>query len=153
LKKNVLTPLGITDDRFIEFNSEAENVTDECKRIQQAIDQTGPIDCCILGLGKNGHLGFNEPADFLQRDCHIAHLASTTVQHSMVQTMPSTPTFGMTVGLRDILQSKKIILLITGAQKQDAIKRLMTREIATQLPASFLWLHTNVECLVDKASL
>ncbi len=153
LQQYVLTPLKISPERYIAFDSEAKNVEEECKRIQQVIDQTGPIDFCILGLGKNGHLGFNEPAPFLQRDCHIAKLASTTVQHSMVQTMPKTPTFGMTIGLKDILNAKKILLLITGSHKQEAIKKLMTREITTQLPASFLWLHSNVECLIDRTSL
>jgi galactosamine-6-phosphate isomerase len=153
LQQYVLTPLKISPERYIAFDSEARNVEGECNRIQQVIDQTGPIDFCILGLGKNGHLGFNEPAPFLQGDCHIAKLASTTVQHSMVQTMPKTPTFGMTIGLKDILNAKKILLLITGSHKQEAIKKLMTREITTQLPASFLWLHPNVECLIDKTSL
>lgn len=153
LKEKVLTPLHISGQRYIEFNSEADNVNDECQRIQQTIDQIGPIDICILGLGKNGHLGFNEPADFLQRDCHIAKLATSTVQHNMVQTMNKIPTFGMTVGLKDILNSKKILLLVTGTGKQEAIKKLMTKEITTQLPASFLWLHPNVECLIDKAIL
>jgi galactosamine-6-phosphate isomerase len=153
LQENVLIPLKISSDRYIAFDSEVENVEGECKRIQQIIDQTGPIDFCILGLGKNGHLGFNEPADFLQPDCHVAKLASTTVQHNMVQTMPTTPTFGMTIGLKDILNSDKILLLITGSHKQDVIKRLMTKEITTQLPASLLWLHSNVECLIDKTSL
>src|SRR5206468_371390 len=106
LKENVLKPLKISTDRYFEFNSEAENVVEECKRIQKIIDEEGPIDFCILGLGKNGHLGFNEPADFLQRDCHIAKLADSTVQHSMVQSMAQSPTFGMTVGLKDILNSK-----------------------------------------------
>src|SRR6266566_2330277 len=109
LKENVLSPLKISSNRFIEFNSEA-NVVEECKRIQRIIDQISPIDFCILGLGKNGHLGFNEPADFLQRDCHIAKLADSTVQHSMVQSMAQSPTFGMTVGMKDILNSKKILL-------------------------------------------
>ena len=153
IQKNILGPLKISSDRFIEFNSEAVNVAEECNRVQQTVGETGPIDFCILGLGKNGHLGLNEPADFLQGDCHIAKLTGSTVQHSMVRSMPQTPTFGMTVGLKDIFDSKKILLLITGSGKQDAIKRLMTKEITTQLPASFLWLHSNVECLVDKTSL
>jgi len=153
LQENLLIPLKISADRYFAFDSEARKLDGECERIQQTIEKRGPIDFCILGLGKNGHLGFNEPADFLQGDCHVAQLASTTVQHSMVQTMSKTPTFGMTIGLKDILGSKKILLLITGKQKEAAIQKLMTKEITTQLPASFLWLHPQVECLVDKTSL
>jgi galactosamine-6-phosphate isomerase len=153
LHEKVLTPLKISPDRYIAFDSEVSNAERECKRVQEIVDNAGPIDLCILGLGKNGHLGFNEPADSLHADCHIAKLASTTVQHSMVATMPMTPTFGMTLGLRSILAAKKILLLITGAQKADAVKKLMTKEISTRLPASFLWLHSNVECLIDKTNL
>lgn len=153
LLENVLTPLKVSEDRYLAFDSESKDVAVECKRIQETIDNTGPIDLCILGLGKNGHLGFNEPAAFMQPACHIAKLASSTVQHSMVQTMPKTPTFGMTVGLKDILSSRQVLLLVTGADKQDVIKRLMTKEITTQIPASFLWLHANVECLIDKTCL
>lgn len=153
LQEQVLKPLKISPNRYIAFDSEVKDVEEECKRIQRRIDQTGPIDFCVLGLGKNGHLGFNEPADYLKPDCHIATLAATTVQHSMVQTMPKIPTFGVTIGLKDLLGSRKILLLITGSQKQDAIKNLLTKQITTQLPASMLWLHSNVECLIDKTSL
>src|SRR5260221_456632 len=134
MKENVLMPLKISSDRFIEFNNEVKDADEECTRIQQTINKIGPIDFCILGLGKNGHLGFNEPANFLKRDCHTAKLADSTVQHSMVQSMAQSPTFGMTVGMKDILNSKKILLLITGSQKQGAIERFLIKEITTQLP-------------------
>ncbi len=148
LQEQVIKPLKISPDRYVAFNSEAENVENECARIQQEIDRLGPIDICILGLGKNGHLGLNEPADFLQRDCHIAQLSTLTMQHEMVQSMAQNPTYGLTLGMTGILQSKKIILLIAGTNKENDIKSLLTQQITTQMPASFLWLHGNVECLI-----
>jgi galactosamine-6-phosphate isomerase len=152
LQKHVISPLKIDNSRYIAFDNNARNPEEECQRIQMEIDAKGPIDICILGLGKNGHLGLNEPANFLHKDCHIAKLTESTMQHSMAQSMANKPSFGMTVGIKDILQSKKILLLITGQQKQESIRRLLTGEISTQLPASFLWLHSNVECLIDKTS-
>jgi galactosamine-6-phosphate isomerase len=152
LQKHVITPLKIDNSRYIAFDNSSINPEEECKRIQKEIETRGPIDVCILGLGKNGHLGLNEPADFLHKDCHIARLTESTMQHSMAQSMINKPSFGMTVGIKDILQSKKILLLITGQQKQDSIRRFLTGDISTQLPASFLWLHSNVECLIDKTS-
>ena len=152
LKEKVLKPLAISPDRYEEFDSEVDDLKGECKRVQQLIDQR-PIDVCILGLGKNGHLGFNEPAEFLQFDCHVAKLAAITVKHSMVQAMSQIPTFGITVGMKGIFNSRKVVLLITGSEKEGAIKRLMTKEVTSQLPASLLWLHPNVECLVDKTSI
>jgi len=70
-----------------------------------------------------------------------------------VQAMPHVPTFGMTVGIKGIFNSKKVILLITGSGKEHTIRRLMTKEVTSQLPASLLWLHSNAECLVDKTSI
>lgn len=149
----LLKPLNISPDRYIAFDSEADNVENDCQRIQQSIDKRQSIDVCILGLGQNGHLGFNEPADFLQRDCHIAQLSTLTMQHNMVQSMARCPTYGMTVGLKDIMQSKKIILLIAGQNKKAIFNSLMSKRISTQLPASLLWLHEDVECFVKRSKL
>jgi galactosamine-6-phosphate isomerase len=153
LQAHLLAPLQVAADRYLAFNSEVADPLAECNRLQKELDRQGPIDCCILGLGKNGHLGFNEPAEFLQPDCHIAQLLPTTLQHNMAQSMSQRPTFGMTVGMRSILQSKKIILLISGKGKQTIIKKLLTQLVSTQLPASMLWLHGDVECLIDRGSV
>ncbi len=152
LLKYVLEPLKIDNSRYIGFENTANSLEDECLRVQLAIDSKGPIDICILGLGKNGHLGLNEPSAFLHKDCHIAKLTESTMAHSMAQAMHGKPTFGMTLGIGSIMQSKKILMLITGKDKQESIKQLLHGEISTMLPASFLWLHSNVECLIDRSS-
>ena len=152
LLKHVLEPLKIDSSRYIGFDTTTNNPEAECLRIQKEIDSKSPVDICILGLGKNGHLGLNEPASSLQKDCHIAKLTESTLGHSMAQAMHGKPTFGMTVGIGNIMQSKKIIMLITGKDKQESIKRLLNGEISTMLPASLLWLHSNVECLIDRSS-
>uniref|UniRef100_UPI0035937362 6-phosphogluconolactonase n=1 Tax=Pricia sp. TaxID=2268138 RepID=UPI0035937362 len=113
----------------------------------------GPIDICILGLGKNGHIGFNEPAKTLTPFCHVAKLSEKSLQHSMANTMKPKPAYGLTLGMADILRSKKIILLLTGSDKQDIIFKLLSKEITTQLPASFLWLHHDVSCFIDSNAL
>jgi len=151
LKKNLIDPLGIEDEKIIAFNSEASDPTLECKLIQDKINKEGPIDLCILGLGKNGHLGFNEPNQFLVH-CHIAKLSSQTLQHSMALSMERQPTFGMTIGMADILNARRIILLITGKGKREIITKFLSQKITRQLPASFLWLHHKVECLIDRSS-
>jgi galactosamine-6-phosphate isomerase len=71
----------------------------------------------------------------------------------MASKMKTKPTYGLTLGMANILTAKKIILLVTGPSKKKAIKKLMGKEITTFLPASFLWLHPNVECFLDKSSL
>ena len=152
LQKNLLKPLDISADRLVSFNPQAKNPEAECNRIQKVIDQTGPIDYCILGLGRNGHIGFNEPNSYLQSNCHVSKLSTESLQHSMSQSMSKTPSYGMTIGMKNILQSKKIILLVTGNNKESSIQKLLTGKITTELPASFLWLHPHVDCIIDQNS-
>jgi len=152
LRAHLLDPMHISQDRFITFNSSSEDPEQECRRIQQAIDEDGPIDLCVLGLGTNGHLGFNEPAPALQAECNKVELDAATLKHSMIEYMEKPPVFGLTVGMKDILQARKILLLITGKGKENTLNRLLGGKISTRLPASFLWLHPDVECLIDKKS-
>lgn len=152
IRKHILTPLHISDDHFISFESNSNDPIAECKRIQQELNDNGPIDICVLGLGKNGHIGFNEPAKALNASCHIAKLSTNSLQHEMTTTMKNKPTYGLTLGMADILKSKKIILLIIGIGKEHILKQFLTQKITPFLPASFLWLHPNVECYLDSES-
>ncbi len=153
IKERLLRPLHISSDRYISFQSNPASPEKECERIQREIGRNGPIDTCILGLGKNGHIGFNEPADNLIPFCHVAKLSEKSLEHQMVNTMEPKPSYGLTIGMADILQSKKIILLLTGTGKQDVISKLLSKRITTQLPASLLWLHQDVECYIDSTAL
>jgi len=148
LQKHILGPLNITQERYFRFNAAAEDLKEECLRIQALVKVQGPIDLCILGLGKNGHLGFNEPADELQPHCHIADLAVQSQQHSMILDSSIKPTQGITLGIQDILSSKRILLLVSGSGKEEAKKKLLSGDITSQCPASLLWKHHNVDCLV-----
>ncbi len=148
LKKLVLAPLQISKDRYYSFNPATENFEEECGRIQNVLESQGPIDICILGLGRNGHLGFNEPADVLHPHCHIMDLAPLTQQHNMVANISSKPTKGLTLGMQDILSSKRIVLLVSGKGKEEAKQKLRSAEISSQCPATFLWLHNKVDCLL-----
>ncbi|WP_373517838.1 6-phosphogluconolactonase, partial [Pricia sp.] len=75
VQQKILEPLHISPDRYISFQSDPASPRKECERIQREIDRNGPIDICILGLGKNGHIGFNEPAKTLTPFCHVAKLS------------------------------------------------------------------------------
>jgi galactosamine-6-phosphate isomerase len=153
LKTHLLNPLHISDSRYIGFNSNPENPEKECKHIQEKITMQGPIDLCILGLGLNGHLALNEPGNSLYPYCHVAKLSSASLQHSMVSGMPEKPAYGLTLGMADILSSKMIVILINGSQKKAIVRKFLSREITCSVPASFLWLHTNVTCLIVKDSV
>ncbi len=146
LNKHLLGPLDIPETRYFGFDTNRTDTDAECVRMQGVIEREGPFDICILGLGKNGHIAFNEPAPFLKPKFHKATLAPSTIQHDPALSQGAEPAFGLCVGMEEILQSKKIIFLVTGNGKEDAFKQIMTKKITTDCPASFLWLHPNVEC-------
>lgn len=153
LEKHLLGPLEITVDRYTTFDTAPDLVETECTRVSQFIKDNGPLDICILGLGKNGHIAFNEPAETLNPDFHKAVLAESTIAHDPALSAGSEPAYGLCVGMEGIMQSRKIIFLVTGKGKQEAVKRIMERRIGTDCPASFLWMHPNVECLIDTSAV
>lgn len=153
LRKYLVEPLKIPDSRFISFNSDPVSPADECNRIRLLLDTNGPPDLCVLGIGMNGHLALNEPSDFLIPFCHIAELSPTTLNHSMVLNMEKKPTYGFTMGISDILRSKRILLLISGESKKPVTLRFLEKKITTHIPASLLWLHPFTTCIIERNAL
>lgn len=153
LNTRLLSPLQITSERYFSFCSDTPNPDLECRRIQGELTKAGPIDCCVLGLGMNGHIGFNEPAAFLQPGCHVAQLSETTLHHSMVTAMSRQPSYGLTLGMADILQARRILLLVSGSAKKEITRELLSKKVTTSLPASLLWLHGNTICLLDREAV
>ncbi len=148
LRTRLVDPLNIPPERYLSFQSASPDPVAECARIQAALDASGPIDLCILGLGSNGHLGFNEPASQLEPHCHVARLSEASRGHHMVQALSDKPAFGLTLGMRDILLAGRIILLVWGENKAEPLRALRAGKLTTQLPASLLWLHRRVDCLI-----
>jgi galactosamine-6-phosphate isomerase len=149
LQQYLVKPLDIPKDRYIGFSQNATEIDKECTRVEKQIASWGGIDWCILGLGTNGHLGFNEPGEVLVSDSHKALLSEESRQHPMIRGYQEKPKYGLTLGMRAILQSRKIILLLTGSLKRQTITALLSKNISTRLPASFLWLHPEVYCFRD----
>ena len=149
IQHKIIRPLDIDADRYISFESNPQSFSDECERMKKELAKNGPIDICILGLGKNGHIGLNEPSLKLQPFCHLITLSKASLHHEMLKNLGKKPEVGLTLGIADILRSKKIILLVTGKNKERVTKRLFEQKISTEVPASMLWLHPNVQCFID----
>jgi galactosamine-6-phosphate isomerase len=143
----IIKPLGISKKNYISFVPNAEDFKREAATIQQALVDH-PISLCILGLGKNGHLGLNEPKEYLTSDVHVAPLDKLTKTHSMISDYQVEA--GITIGMSDIFASKKILMLVTGKNKAEIVKQFFTKKITTALPASLLWLHPNTTLLVQE---
>ncbi|MDB6037018.1 MAG: galactosamine-6-phosphate isomerase, partial [Verrucomicrobiales bacterium] len=153
LQEHLLAPLQIDHDRYFGFRPNPPDPVGECRRVSQWLYQNGPSDICILGLGLNGHLALNEPADFLPPFSHKAILSEESRSHPMLAIARKPATYGMGLGLAEIFASKQILLLVNGAAKAKQLRRLIEeRKVYTQHPASFLWLHPNVACLCDEAA-
>lgn len=150
LQRRILQPLDVQDDRYVGFNGNPEDPEIECQRIRQWVAQHGPIDLCLLGLGENGHIGFNEPNQALVPFSHVADLSAYSRQHSMLEAARQQPGYGFTLGMAEILQARQILLLVSGAHKREALERLTRRSVSAQFPASLLWLHPRVRCLCDR---
>ncbi len=152
LRRNLVEPLGLAPRQFTGFESSAPDLARECERISRWLEQNGPIDICVLGLGLNGHIAMNEPAAIFVPGAHPVRLAASSRRHGMLKGLKKKPRYGLTLGLADILASKQAMLLASGQKKRSALRRLLRPTITTRFPASFLWLHPGALVLCDRAA-
>jgi galactosamine-6-phosphate isomerase len=150
LGTKLLKPLGIPRSRFTGFRTDATDPEAECGRIARWLAANGPIDVCILGLGKNGHVALNEPAEALAPFAHVAALAESSRNHAMLKGLARKPRYGLTLGMADILRSRRVLLLVNGKRKRPALRRMTKPGVTMRFPASFLWLHPDATVLCDR---
>ncbi len=150
LRTKILEPLGVTRDRYKGFRTNATDPEAECGRIARWLAANGPIDVCILGLGSNGHVAMNEPAEALVPHAHVAALAKSSRDHALLEHLAKKPSYGFTLGMADILCSRRILLLVNGKRNRPALKRLMRPGVTTRFPASFIRLHPEATVLCDR---
>ncbi len=153
LRRHLIDPLGIPPTRYCSFNGAAADLEMECAAMQKRLIAEGPIDFCLLGVGVNGHLALNEPAAALQPFCHVAALADSSKDHPMLRDCATPVSHGLTLDMTDILQSTHVLALVSGAHKRSVMEKFLCRQITPRLPASFLWLHGNVDFLCDAAAM
>ncbi len=139
---------------FIE-DGLAEDPEEECARYNELIRGLGGIDLQLLGIGKNAHIGFNEPGDSLEKDTHIVALKESTIQANsrFFDKIEDVPKYAYTMGIRAIMQARSIVLVANGEEKADAVYKCILGEISPAAPASFLQLHNNVYVVADEAAL
>ncbi|MDY0287968.1 MAG: 6-phosphogluconolactonase [Sphaerochaeta sp.] len=150
IQQEFVLPLRLRNDQVISFDSDTENPEKECRRVGELLKSYAP-DLCILGLGTNGHLGLNEPGSYLDLFAHTVTLAKTSQQHSMLANVQVHS--GMTLGLKEIFSASHILFLVSGPNKTAAFEAFQSGRLSTENPATLLWLHGNVECVVDNQSL
>lgn len=150
--KHLFSKVNICNDRIHIPNGSCDNPDQECEKYENAIEEAGGIDLQILGIGQNGHIGFNEPSRDLNTSTHLTELTESTIEANsrFFDDINDVPKQALTMGISTILKSKKIILLASGASKREAIKALFNDEINTDVPATLLKVHPDVVLICDK---
>ncbi|WP_026583521.1 glucosamine-6-phosphate deaminase [Bacillus sp. J33] len=136
-------------------NGTADDISRECQRYEQLIKDLVDIDLQLLGIGRNGHIGFNEPGTAFNSRTHVVKLAESTRKANarFFKSINEVPTHAITMGIASILGSQEIILLASGSAKAEAIQQLVNGEPNEQFPASALKLHSNVTIIADEDAL
>ncbi|HEY7497162.1 MAG TPA: glucosamine-6-phosphate deaminase [Vicinamibacterales bacterium] len=145
--------VNLRPDRIHFLNGAAPDPVAECARYERAIADSGGIDVQILGVGTNGHIGFNEPARTLHARTHRVTLTPETKRANAALfggDPAAVPAEALSMGMATILQARAIVLLATGRTKAPTVAGLVRGPIATELPASFLQLHHDVEVMLDE---
>jgi glucosamine-6-phosphate deaminase len=155
MEAHLFSRVNLSPERIQFLDGAASDLEQECARYEAAIAQGGGIDVQILGVGTNGHIGFNEPGPTLHARTHRATLKPETrrANASLFGGNPeAVPAEALSMGMATILQARSIVLLATGRTKADCVARLVRGPITTDLPASFLQLHHDVEIMLDEAA-
>lgn len=132
-------------------NGTAQDVEAECERYESLIESMGGIDLQLLGIGNNGHIGFNEPDTVFRVRTHVVKLAKSTVEANMrfFERAGDVPTHAVTMGMGAIMKARKVLLIASGESKRPALERAMYGEADPQVPASILRLHADVTVICD----
>ena len=152
MERAFINPLGICADNVVRLNSDTTDAQATCQKYDKAVDDAGGFDLCILGLGPNGHLAFNEPPADSGCNTRIVTLTEESLESNSLYWggRDKVPLQAMTAGLRQLLASKRVLLLVSGAKKRDILRRVMSGPVTSEVPASFLQLHPDVIVVCDQ---
>jgi len=152
MQRHLFDGVNVEATRIHFLNGVAANLDAECERYEDAIRASGGIDLQILGIGRNGHIGFNEPGeDLVARTHRVRLLDSTRLDNAaLFGNHPArVPREALSMGIGTILHARRIVLVATGGRKADCIRQSVNGRVTTRVPASLLQVHPEVEVLLD----
>lgn len=154
LVREVLVPLGIPRERTIALRGDAPDPAAECRRYEEAVARAGGLDLAILGLGHNGHLGFNEPPSGPDAKTRVVDLADGTIEANARYwgDRDRVPRRAITAGMRVLLAARHTILVVTGESKHAILHEALEGEITPDVPASYLRTILGVHVYADRAA-
>ena len=155
MQRHLFEGLNLNPARIYFLNGAAADLEAECRRYEKAIRAAGGIDLQILGIGGNGHIGFNEPADELIAATHRVTLLDTTRRDNAAlfgNDPARVPSEALSMGVGTILRARRILLVATGAKKARCIAQSVNGTVTTRVPASLVQVHCDVELLLDRGA-
>jgi glucosamine-6-phosphate deaminase len=153
MRENLFQHVAIAPRNIGFLDGRARDLQAECERYEQAIRQAGGIDLMILGIGANGHIGFNEPCDVLPARTHKVTLEKPSRASNALWfggDIDAVPRQALSMGMATILNAREVVLMATGEGKSEAVREMIAGGITTTLPASFLQLHPHVTVMLDE---
>jgi glucosamine-6-phosphate deaminase len=155
MNEHLFRAWGLREDQIHFLNGAAGDLDAECGRYEHEIEEAAGLDLQLLGIGGNGHIGFNEPGDVLEARTHRVTLAPSTRRDNAALfggDEAKVPREALSMGMGTILKASALVLLATGERKAQCIERTVNGPVTTRLPASFLQLHRRVELYLDKGA-
>ena len=154
MNENLFSKVDINPKNVNIPDGMALDAEEYCKKYEAIIESLGGIDLQLLGLGENGHIGFNEPGTPFTERTHLVDLTESTIQANsrLFAKIEDVPRQAFSMGIATIMSAKKILLIATGAQKSDALAKVVNGEVTTEVPGSVLQNHMDVIIICDEAA-
>ena len=152
MKENLFNHINAEAGNINIPNGEAKDPEVECAEYEEKIRERGGVDLQILGIGENGHIGFNEPAEYFAKETNYIALTESTISANarFFESADEVPKHALTMGIKTIMQAKRIMLMASSAKKAEILAQALLGEITPKVPASVLQLHRDVVIVVDE---
>ncbi len=154
MEKNLFSKVNVSRDKTFIPNGIASDLQAECIAYDEKIKEAGGIDLQVLGIGTNGHIGFNEPGTPFEAITQIVSLTESTISDNSryFERAQDVPTQAISMGIKSIMQAKSIVFMANGGSKADAVAAALKGPVTTNMPASVLQLHPFVTVVLDQAA-
>ena len=154
MQENLFNHININPANIHIPNGMADNIEKECEDYENSIKDAGGIDIQVLGIGRNAHIGFNEPTTSFEKGTHLVDLTPSTIEANarFFKSENEVPKKAVTMGTGSIFKARKIVMLAYGEDKADAIYNTVHGKITPKIPASILQLHGDVVLILDEAA-
>ena len=155
MEHNLFSKINIKAKNTFLPNGETKDCDAECQRYEKVLNNLGGVDLQLLGIGNNGHIGFNEPSNVFTKLTNKVKLTQSTIEANsrLFNKKEEVPLYAITMGIQTIMRAKKILLIATGKSKADILNKALNGPIDPKVPASILQLHPDVTVIADEEAL